>query len=638
MEEEEKRMEPISPISPRRQVHRRNHSHVTSSSADALRNKWNDSVTLQVKLPDLATSHANNIAKRCNPNHDIETVIGSRKFASDDSSVVSVQNGYAIRVRRQNPAINGESFTGEISKLLLKQNTQDEPNILEARASLSIPLMWTVIIPIFTVLGFLYNPIWWLIGTIIPVISYTLDVVFRCSLINMVNAQVEYRRARLLNERTLVNQLLQEIYPTKILRRIRAGEQPILDQYKNTSVLFTDIVGFTQWCSNISPYTLAIKLNHIYSIFDYLSEKYNVYKVETIGDAYMAVAGCPDRTDDHALRILRFAVSLMGAVEELRLLLHKPDLQIRAGIHSGAVVAGVLGSKRHQFHLYGDTVNMAARMESTGVPNRIQLSEATHKALSGSLTCVSRGIIDIKGKGSHPTFMLQLGDWINSYDWDSTGLTLLECSYMATELLIRACALNTLACTVDELSQLIIRIITEYDKRPDALKHAITTMHALHRFLIDTDVYQFMSEIEIIVVLLVTLCGDLTDEQQKVITEHVLFERCNERVVLVSRIMSLRNTINVNNHKSLVKDLDSAILAIMPRVPLGDNDRSYMFHELTTDPANRWLILAAMYRLASIIRQKPVNEERALIIILNGCLDLGRISPHIFRFLGSATA
>jgi class 3 adenylate cyclase len=636
MIEEEKHMVPISPVSPRRQTHHRNHSHVTASTAGALRNKWNDSVTLQVKLPDLATAHVNSIAKRCTPNHDIETVFGLQRPMPDGSNNTPVQNGYAVRVRRKNPAINGGSFTGEISKLLLKQNTDEVPDVLEARASLSIPLLLMIIVPIFTVLGFLYNPVWWLIGTVIPIISYTLDIIFRCNLINLVNAQVEYRRARLRDERTLVNQLLQEIYPTKILRRIRAGEQPILDQYKNTSVLFTDIVGFTQWCSNISPYTLAIKLNHIYSIFDYLSEKYNVYKVETIGDAYMAVAGCPNRTEDHALRIARFAVSLMGAVEELRLLLHKPDLQIRAGIHSGAVVAGVLGSKRHQFHLYGDTVNMAARMESTSIPNRIQLSEATYAELSGSLTCVSRGNIEIKGKGLHPTYMLQLGDWINSYDWDATGLTPLECSYMATELLIRACALNTLSCSVDELTHLTIRIITDYDKRPDALAHAIITMHALHRFLVDTDVYQFMSEIEIIVVLLVALCCDLTDEQQKKITEYALFERCSEKVVLISRIMNLRNTININNHKSLVRDLDSAILAILPHVPLGDGDRAYVFHELTTDPENRWLILAAMHRLASIIRYQPVNNERELIVILNGCLDLSRISPHIFRIIGSS--
>lgn len=621
-------LSPIS-MSPRRQIHHRNYSHITASYANNMRSKWSDGITLQVKLPDLTKNNNNNI--------EIQSSSNSVQIA-DHGTIVQIQEGCAIRVRRKNPAFGEANRTAEISKLLLQQNNDEDPDFGNASTSAVIPVMFLFAIPLFVLLGWYISTLFWIIGTIVPAAVYILDLIYRRKLIRIVVSQVEYRRTKIMDERKLVNQLLGEIYPEKILQRIRIGEQPILDQYKRTSVLFTDIVGFTQWCSSMSPYTLAIKLNHIYSMFDYLSEKYNVYKVETIGDAYMAVAGCPNRTDDHALRISRFAVSLMGAVEELRHLLHKPDLQIRAGIHSGAVVAGIVGSKRHQFHLYGDTVNMASRMESTSIPNRIHLSEATHIALSGELSCTSRGDIEIKGKGVQSTYMLQLGDMISSYELDITLLSPFEYVYVATELLIRACALNTLECNVDELTELVSKIINDYKQHPDALSRAIIAMHSLNRFLADTDVYQFITEIEIISMLFAALCCNLQNEQQQKIFQYNLFKKCSDRVILVSRIGYVQNTANHNNYSILVKDLDYAVLQNIPNNINNNSKRESIFHELITDSANRWLILAGIYRLVIYIN-KPflLSEEsdHALISVLNGCLDLSRISPHIFRILRS---
>jgi class 3 adenylate cyclase len=355
-----------------------------------------------------------------------------------------------------------------------------------------LTILWCTI---SVLLGFFQDHYWWLIGTFGILLSYAS---YRKILTELekVMSRLDIQRKNLQQERKIVESLLLEIYPQNILQRMRAGEQPILDNYPNTTILFTDIVSFTDWSSTLSPYTLASRLNQIYCIFDYFADKFQVYKVETIGDAFMAVCGCPEKVKDHAIRISRFAISLLGVVDELRYLIQKPDFQIRIGLHTGPIAAGIVGSKRHHFHLFGDTVNVASRMESTSIPGRIQLSESTQQELKNTLTLSHRGVIPIKGKGVQSVYWLQLADWLvqNPIQNQNCNNVLQfrsqqEKSYLLMELFIRAGApaifqddfqqltykiegllLNVTSANIEEApvqKQTLQRILTMYNKLKD---------------------------------------------------------------------------------------------------------------------------------------------------------------------------
>jgi len=213
-------------------------------------------------------------------------------------------------------------------------------------------------------------------------------------------AEAELRTQRELSEKLLNNTL-----PMPIAQRLKDSEETIADSFENCSVLFCDIVGFTKLSENFAATELVQMLNEMFTIFDELCEQFGVEKIKTIGDAYMVVAGIPKPVKNHALILTRFAQAMLEKEKIIQEHFNEA-IEIRIGIHSGPVIAGVIGKSKFSYDLWGDTVNVAARMESHGVSSRIQISEATRELIGNDIACEARGSIEIKGKGKMNTFLI----------------------------------------------------------------------------------------------------------------------------------------------------------------------------------------------------------------------------------------
>ncbi|AZV80454.1 hypothetical protein EBB79_12955 [Parasedimentitalea marina] len=216
---------------------------------------------------------------------------------------------------------------------------------------------------------------------------------------------VDVAEAALESEHQKSETLLHNIMPPAIADRLKQNPKVIADSHEQVTTLFADIVGFTEVASQSSPESLVTLLNRIFSQFDALVDDLDLEKIKTIGDAYMVVAGLPAARPDHAQAIARLALEMLVAAERVSQETGK-QLQIRVGIHSGPVVAGVIGQKKFAYDLWGDTVNIAARMESHGATGRIQISASTAKLLNGEFELEPRGTIEIKGKGQMATYYL----------------------------------------------------------------------------------------------------------------------------------------------------------------------------------------------------------------------------------------
>ena len=201
-------------------------------------------------------------------------------------------------------------------------------------------------------------------------------------------------------------QLLLNVLPAPIAERLKHGEHNIADSYSDVTILFADIVNFTPMSASLPPVELLGVLNEIFSEFDHLSEKRGLEKIKTIGDAYMVVAGLPLQRDDHAQVVAETALDMLSVIERFNRS-HGTELSIRIGINSGPVVAGVIGTHKFIYDIWGDAVNTAARMESQGLKGGIQVTEATHHHLQNQYVFGDRGMIDIKGKGRMHTYLLQ---------------------------------------------------------------------------------------------------------------------------------------------------------------------------------------------------------------------------------------
>ena len=202
------------------------------------------------------------------------------------------------------------------------------------------------------------------------------------------------------------DRLLLNVLPQAIAERLKQDQSIIADTFAEVTVLFADIVGFTQISSQISPPELVSLLNDIFSTFDRLAEKHGLEKIKTIGDAYMVVGGLPIPRKDHAEAIAQMAIDMQQAIIEFSDT-HNQDFSIRIGINSGPVVAGVIGIKKFIYDLWGDTVNTASRMESHGLPGCIQVTSATYQRLQEKYFFESRGTIEVKGKGEMNTYFLK---------------------------------------------------------------------------------------------------------------------------------------------------------------------------------------------------------------------------------------
>lgn len=206
-------------------------------------------------------------------------------------------------------------------------------------------------------------------------------------------------------ERQRSDSLLLNILPRSIATRMKQGETNIARHYPHVTVLFIDIAGFTKLASELPPQRLVGILDIIFSRFDDLADKYGLEKIKTIGDCYMVVGGVPEPVDDHALRVANMAVESIDVLNSVAKELNVA-LAARLGMHSGEVVAGVIGKKKFIYDLWGDTVNIASRMESHGVIGRVHCSDATYQLLRYNFNFEERGAIDIKGKGSMKTYLI----------------------------------------------------------------------------------------------------------------------------------------------------------------------------------------------------------------------------------------
>jgi class 3 adenylate cyclase len=209
----------------------------------------------------------------------------------------------------------------------------------------------------------------------------------------------------LAEERAKSEALLLNILPRHIIDRLGAGETVIADRLSEVTVLFSDIVGFTETSSDVEPHQLVSRLNSLFSRFDALCEETEVEKIKTIGDAYMAVGGLSGTRADHTVAIAELAIGMVSSIRDIEPA-DGPPWRIRIGIHTGPAVAGVIGTRKFVYDVWGDTVNVASRLESTAEPNQIQVSEPVASALQTGFVITPRGVVELKGKGGASTFIL----------------------------------------------------------------------------------------------------------------------------------------------------------------------------------------------------------------------------------------
>lgn len=256
----------------------------------------------------------------------------------------------------------------------------------------------------------------WFIATVVILLGALVYATFRLRLRylrrekEVLEAKVEERTMELSEEKKKTDELLHNILPHETaVELIQSGEAKTR-HYDSVSVLFSDFKGFTQLSEELAPEQLVDQLDECFKLFDRKTSEFGIEKIKTIGDAYMCASGLPKNSDDHAQNLVRFAFSMLESVEEFNRTNKaegKPEWQLRIGIHSGPVIAGVVGDKKFAYDIWGDTVNIASRMESSGEIGRINISEATYALISDQFTCQSRGKVEAKNKGALDMYFVQ---------------------------------------------------------------------------------------------------------------------------------------------------------------------------------------------------------------------------------------
>jgi guanylate cyclase len=225
-----------------------------------------------------------------------------------------------------------------------------------------------------------------------PTLTNALFVIVLSTNLLVVPPLLVYLMGKLRAERERAELLLLNMLPAEVAAELKKEGSASPKRFDSMSVLFADIVGFTPLSSVMSPEEVVDSLNTVFTHFDHLAEKHEVDKIRTIGDSYMAAAGVPVTRDDHAQVLAAMALDMLDYASE-------SQFSFRIGINSGPVVAGVIGTHKFQYDIWGDTVNTAYRMESHGETGRIQISEATNNLIRYDFATIPRGSIQVKGKG-----------------------------------------------------------------------------------------------------------------------------------------------------------------------------------------------------------------------------------------------
>jgi adenylate cyclase len=272
----------------------------------------------------------------------------------------------------------------------------------EARSAARWYVAWLVVFLGSGLAGELVGPVWdplpgWFTSTMLALnIAVGGTIVF--TLLAVFANERRTALAALRVEQERAENLLLNILPRSIAERLKARDRPIADQFDSASILFADVVDFTPWSERLPPPEVVGYLDRLFTHFDALAERYGLEKIKTIGDCYMVAAGVPTPRVDHARVLALLALDMLESMRSDNELGHL-GLELRAGINSGPVVAGVIGRKRFLYDLWGDAVNTASRMESYGAPGRIQITRPTYELLVAEFECEPRGTITVKGKG-----------------------------------------------------------------------------------------------------------------------------------------------------------------------------------------------------------------------------------------------
>jgi guanylate cyclase len=272
----------------------------------------------------------------------------------------------------------------------------------EVRSAARWYAAWVVVFLGSGIAGEIVGPVWdplpaWFTTTMLA-LNITVGGTIVFTLLAVFAGERRDALAALRVEQEKAENLLLNILPRSIADRLKAQDRPIADQFESASILFADVVDFTPWSERLPPSEVVGCLDHLFTHFDGLAERYGLEKIKTIGDCYMVAAGVPTPRADHARVLALMALDMVAAMRSNNELGHL-GLELRAGINSGPVVAGVIGRKRFLYDLWGDAVNTASRMESYGAPGRIQITRPTYELLAEEFECEPRGAITVKGKG-----------------------------------------------------------------------------------------------------------------------------------------------------------------------------------------------------------------------------------------------
>jgi guanylate cyclase len=272
----------------------------------------------------------------------------------------------------------------------------------DVRSAVRWYVAWVVVFLGSGIAGELIGPVWeplpgWFTTTMLALnIAVGGAIVF--TLLAVFAGERSAALAALRDEQARAESLLLNILPRSIAEKLKARTQLIADHFGSASILFADVVDFTPWSERLPPAEVVGYLDRLFSRFDDLAERRGLEKIKTIGDCYMVAAGVPTPRADHAHALALMALDMLEAMrsdDEVG----RPGLELRVGINSGPVVAGVIGRKRFLYDLWGDAVNTASRMESHGTAGRVQITRATYELLADDFECESRGPIAVKGKG-----------------------------------------------------------------------------------------------------------------------------------------------------------------------------------------------------------------------------------------------
>jgi guanylate cyclase len=274
--------------------------------------------------------------------------------------------------------------------------------------------------PWFILFGLLAGVSWKLnymfAGNSLPIPAHIKDTFFLMNIMGVacilyaVMRYFQSQKERTLHELSLEQarseKLLLNVLPKSIANRLKDNDMRIADSHESVTILFADIVGFTKMTATMPPAELVDLLSQLFSRFDRLADKHGLEKIKTIGDGYMVVGGAPVGRDDHAKVIAELALEMQQELVEFNAQADK-NMQLRIGISSGPVVAGVIGTSKFAYDIWGDPVNMASRMEGTCLADAIQVSEATYALLKNEFKFEHRGLVQIKGKGEVNTYLLK---------------------------------------------------------------------------------------------------------------------------------------------------------------------------------------------------------------------------------------